>query len=600
MLVPNTRDKARLKILRTVLREANLNLHPNVYCVPKSKRSHLIYKIIKKRSDGWYWGKADIQNAFNSVDSTKALRELRRHKLPTSISPILGLNKLNIVNATKPHTGIPQGFSTSPYLFNLYMHPIIRKMNRNSHWQLYIYVDDILFCARTRKQGRECRRVLKRTLERYGYKGRQLKLSTKVHKLSKLSGPNEEFAALGYKFNSRRNEMSQIDDYDDTEKTESESFVAKNAKTFFDDIKTFNTLASEEGNIHLLRTLDMYFPTTFFTLPDWANDDSYMDLYSAHLLSQRLSTSRLKTSRLSVARKREDGIEGSPIFSTFSKEQIKFLSSLNRQFTLNHHKIFRPYFRYLKNPVLNHKCYKPFRDQLWAYYVAFSPCDTLTRFWAEHGRCLVEQFEVSPIVREYILRIYKNELRLINQWEFDKEPIIIPKQDREQSKKTIQQVLTGYATAIMILISQKRFRSIPSPAEFRFGKFQYPTQGFQDATEGQEFGDIYELSQYSEALRLGVIDLKDLSNLVFNCVSRRLFAYRDGELISSLKESGEIQIIVELESSDSEEKRALAKIIEGSSIYEAAKRKQLTGFYKQSNILRSQKVQNKAEVSGEK
>ena len=201
VLVTSGKEKAMQLFLARCLRNEVASLHPHIYCSPQRKTSRLIHTILKTRFDGMYWGACDIKQAYLNVDNLKVIKELKRAGLPGYIAKYMGLEKLKVTNSKIAHRGLPQGFNTSQYLYNLYINPIIKKMNRSSRWQVYVYVDDIFWCARTRKNARECRRILRRSLERYGYKGRQMSFSEKEQKMSFIASPHEEFKALGFKFN---------------------------------------------------------------------------------------------------------------------------------------------------------------------------------------------------------------------------------------------------------------------------------------------------------------------------------------------------------------------------------------------------------------
>lgn len=201
VLVTSGKEKAMQLFLARFLKSKVASLHPNIFCSPGKKTSKLIHTILKTRFEGMYWGACDIKQAYLNVDNVKVIKELKRAGLPGYIANYMGLEKLKITNSSVIHRGLPQGFNTSQYLYNLYINPIIKKMNRSTRWKVYVYVDDIFWCAQTRKDARECRRLLRRALERYGYKGRKMSLSEKEQKKSFIAGSDEEFKALGFKFN---------------------------------------------------------------------------------------------------------------------------------------------------------------------------------------------------------------------------------------------------------------------------------------------------------------------------------------------------------------------------------------------------------------
>lgn len=200
VLIAKGKSKVAQMLFADFLRRYTNSLHKNILCSPGRKNSKLIFEIIKTRFAGMYWGSCDLKNAYFNVDNHKLIRELKRIGFPEYTSSYLGLKNLRIVNYNKPTRGLPQGFNTSQYLFNLYMNPIITKMNRSSRWRMFIYVDDVFWCAKTRKHARECRRIFKNLLKSYGYFGRKLELSNKETKRTYIAGPYDEFRALGFVF----------------------------------------------------------------------------------------------------------------------------------------------------------------------------------------------------------------------------------------------------------------------------------------------------------------------------------------------------------------------------------------------------------------
>lgn len=200
VLITSGKEKAMQLLLSGFLRKKSKVLHPNIFCSPGKSTSRLIYVILETRLQGMFWGACDIKEAFLSVDNHKVIHELKKIGFPEYTADYMGLKKLDIVNFDKPHRGLPQGFNTSQFLYNLYINPIIKKMNRSRRWRVFIYVDDIFWCARSRKDARECRRTLRRLLERYGYKHRKMILSNKERKQTFIASPLEEFRALGFTF----------------------------------------------------------------------------------------------------------------------------------------------------------------------------------------------------------------------------------------------------------------------------------------------------------------------------------------------------------------------------------------------------------------
>lgn len=199
VLVTSGKEKA-LQLLLTDFLKRKSELHPNIFCSPGRSTGKLIYTIIQTRFEGMFWGSCDIKQAFLNVDNHKVISELKKINFPEYTAGYMGLKDLQIVNFDKPHRGLPQGFNTSQFLYNLYVNPIIKKMNRSRRWRVFIYVDDIFWCARSRKAARECRRNLRRLLERYGYKQRKMVLSNKERKQTFIAAPTEEFRALGFTF----------------------------------------------------------------------------------------------------------------------------------------------------------------------------------------------------------------------------------------------------------------------------------------------------------------------------------------------------------------------------------------------------------------
>lgn len=200
VLVTSGKEKAAQLLLSELLRRKSEVLHPNIFCAPGKATSKLIHTILETRFQGMFWGSCDIKEAYLSVDNRKVSKELKKIGFSEYTANYLGLRRLDIVNFDRPHRGLPQGFNTSQFLYNLYINPIIKRMNRSLRWRVFVYVDDIFWCARSRKDARECRRVLKRLLERYGYKQRKMALSNKEHKQSIVASPLEEFRALGFTF----------------------------------------------------------------------------------------------------------------------------------------------------------------------------------------------------------------------------------------------------------------------------------------------------------------------------------------------------------------------------------------------------------------
>lgn len=342
-------------------------------------------------------------------------------------------------------------------------------------------------------------------------------------------------------------------------KNKEQFFYAQNAKSIYEtilELKTFGSVSGKKDYVQMM--LEDLAPTTLYKRPNqgwitfgWDNvDSSYAmeDSFSAPLgRSQRLRISNENCYKVFTTG-RKGGVEGYPIFSTYSKKQRGAMNKMNKKVGLPLESIKLEMYRYLRNPVLHHRSYQNIRDHIWANYMGFCQFDLLTRLWRTNKSELKSKFYEDMEVQEYAIKCYLNELRIIDDWKFDKD-IVDLFNDEDKSLKAIQQILRGYATSVFILISQPRVKRIPPPVEFEFGKFRFPTYGLKEnltidgvvrQKDPGDFTDINDLALFSISVELGILSLEGLKNILFDYIGERISSYTDGINNSNFRPPGDM------------------------------------------------------------
>lgn len=330
----------------------------------------------------------------------------------------------------------------------------------------------------------------------------------------------------------------------------STSFYAQNAKTMYEMIKELKQQAGECGkNDDIKKMLEELAPTTLlisnvhYWPPRYAW--SVIDAMDASFASSLEGCQRLRISNENCYKKftsgRRGGVEGYPIFSTYSEKQRGHMKKINKKVGIDDEAIKSDLYRFLFDSVLNYKLYSNVRNQLWAYYMGFCEFDILTRLWNDDKINLKKQFYQDDKMREYAVKCYLNELRVIDDWSFDKDPVDFFGNE-DKSLRCIQQILRGHATAIFILVSQPKVKRIPTPVEFVFGKFRFPTHGLKDGKSAEGFTDINDLGLISLCVEYGLLSINGLQNVMFDYIGKRIKSYVDGELISQCRFSGDVLV----------------------------------------------------------
>ncbi|WP_159556875.1 reverse transcriptase domain-containing protein [Alcanivorax sp. S71-1-4] len=147
--IPTIRDRIVLKVLDLYLKE-NVPLGR----FPRSPGS-IVREFVSdvKELDGRAFIKADIKNYYPSINHNSLMLMLGKHPIDDRALRLIGeaistpSTGLNESSSEKVRKGVPQGISISPYLADLYMSDVDRKISEKEAVLYYRYVDDILiFC----------------------------------------------------------------------------------------------------------------------------------------------------------------------------------------------------------------------------------------------------------------------------------------------------------------------------------------------------------------------------------------------------------------------------------------------------------------------
>ena len=301
-------------------------------------------------------------------------------------------------------------------------------------------------------------------------------------------------------------------------------FYAENAKTTFDVIRELRKKAGVDGKMDKVQQeLEYLAPRTLFRdqPKDWMSK-GFPDDISSLIAGDSLPTPLSVGQRLRIAKyrpvaaytsRREGGVEGYPVFSTYSETQMAKMADMQKKVGLRVSNISRQFNTFLNNPILYHKRYESVREQVWANYMAFSEFDNLSRLRIEAGIEIRNLFYKDKNVRDYVTKCFINELRVIDSWLFKKDPIKLAL-DPKDSKKLIKQILRGNAIKNFIFVSQPRSFRSPEPVEFSMGLFRFPLAGFGRATEPSQYIDINDLAGLSIWVLEGILSYTGFTEIV--------------------------------------------------------------------------------------
>lgn len=301
-------------------------------------------------------------------------------------------------------------------------------------------------------------------------------------------------------------------------------FYAENAKTTFDVIRELRNKAGVDGKMdNVQQEIEYLAPRTLFRdrPTDWLSKglpDDISSLIAGDALPSPLTVGqRLRIAKFrpvaAYTSKREGGVEGYPVFSTYSDIQIAKMVDIQKKVGLPTSKISKQFNRFLSNPILNFKLYENVREHIWANYMAFSEFDSLSCLRKEAGVEIRALFYKDNRVRDYVTKCFINELRVIDSWLFKKDPIWLAL-DPNESKRLIKQILRGCAIKDFIFVSQPRGQQIPPPVEFSMGLFRFPLTGIRRAMEPHQFADINDLSGLSLWVGKGILSHSGFTEIV--------------------------------------------------------------------------------------
>lgn len=329
------------------------------------------------------------------------------------------------------------------------------------------------------------------------------------------------------------------------------SFYTENARSMYEMVKELKQYASECGrNDNIQKMLEELAPTTLLNSRYWppvigwtgvdtstAMDDSFCLPLP---VGQRLRISNENCYR-EFTGKRKGGVEGYPIFSTYSKNQRGHMKKRNKTLGVNAETIKHDIYKFLNDPMLHYKLYPNFRNQLWATYMGFCEFDILTRLWNDNKKAVKDKMYRDDQLTEYVVKCFINELSVIDDWKFQKPPVDLFGDD-EKNIKCIQQILRGYAIVTFMMLTQERVLRVPSPVEFEFGKFRFPTRGLRKTNDPEDCFDILDMSFFSMAVEKGLLSLTGFKSLMFEFIGRRIRSYSDGEPEPSCRIHGDMLV----------------------------------------------------------
>ena len=121
----------------------------------------IVIDIQKQGLKNWYTVFFDLKAAFDSVPHGILLKQLKNIKLSSQNLNIIKLlfnsycTSLDGSNAIKIRRGVPQGSIIAPFLFNIFLNPLLKEieiakwMEGNKH--IMAYADDLLFIVQGKR-----------------------------------------------------------------------------------------------------------------------------------------------------------------------------------------------------------------------------------------------------------------------------------------------------------------------------------------------------------------------------------------------------------------------------------------------------------------
>lgn len=314
----------------------------------------------------------------------------------------------------------------------------------------------------------------------------------------------------------------------------------QNAKFLYDTILKLKKQAnlSQQPNL-VLEELELLAPTTLIT-EHKADDQWYIDTSSgtthttweARFRKIERGDAKLDKVGLGVV-----GAKGGAPVSTYTKKQQKLMWETSRRVTCSVERCQVSWRQFLSDSLLFEGAYRFVRDELWACYMAFCPFDTLTHLVKAHGYIELRKKYLGDAKFAHFLRdCYFNELRGIDKWAFSKKAIPISEYG---SQEVVKQILRGYATSMMVLVSQRKAVHAPPLAEYEIGRFHFPTAGFNDGS----MSEIEDLAGACEALLTGFAVVPVFKQIVSDLIEVRLSAPIKGETVSTLKPTADWRVM---------------------------------------------------------
>lgn len=356
-----------------------------------------VLQISKMREAGKFILKADISGAFFDVCPLRMSKLLRRSGLDPSKYVVKSVWSSGREIQVR---GLPQGFSTSPILWALYISPIAKRLRRKFGPNVLLYADDVWIAVSNEAEAGAAKEFLQECLSKQAY----FKTAPKLNEMKvRVCTPSTRMKALGVAFcpsgrllpdsrNSARH-------FNATYRT-TDLFKKAASKGDGRSVKRGDSSSSRREQ-----------SATEGMAKTWA-----MKCGPAYFGSFRAC------STLPVA---EQG---------YRKEVLR---GLNQNLDL----VNALYLRQMTGEA----GFSQLLDELWCRFIRFHPCESLTSFFAGvvkvQGLCERKAAKV----------LYLNELRLIDDWSFFEETI---GKDHLKgiflSRRKIQQFLRGHAAAKMI------------------------------------------------------------------------------------------------------------------------------------------------------
>lgn len=192
-LSPFSQDAVLNKLAQDILKRGYMDqVHDSIYNLNSNCHLGVIEEIYRARVNGHcYVTVADVKAAFLNVRRDKAIKMFKRAGIPEFLYRIVGLtDDLTIVNSDKRHTGLPQGFGTSPILFGIFLREILKRMGR---YRVLVFVDNIYCITRTKKKAKQFLLYLERNFKAY-----RLPLHRTGNKAPRIYSPCVEMSVMGF------------------------------------------------------------------------------------------------------------------------------------------------------------------------------------------------------------------------------------------------------------------------------------------------------------------------------------------------------------------------------------------------------------------